>query len=312
MKGEVEAVDEAAKTSISPSTSTRGYGATSSGQGSNPGPVVTDEDKVEGLTNPKHLSRQRTNSSIIVLRHEEKPSLPLPAPGSQRRAGESPPPSPPPSLPLIREVLFVAIVCLAQLCTQISFGQVLFILPIIGENFFLRDDSELSWLVAGYSLTVGTFILISGRFGDVFGYKRMLVIGYSWFALWTMVSLLKPSLKPPKPMTRDYVVRNGVIQLGRFERLTSENQIQVCGLSVFSNHVLFIFARVLQGIGPAIILPNGLALIGAFYPPGPRKNMAFALFGACAPGTLTQEKGKSPPNSKALKHQKKRTRTFFH
>jgi hypothetical protein len=96
--------------------------------------------------------------------------------------------APSPSLPLVREILFIAIVCLAQLTTQISFGQVLFILPIIGESFSLKDESDLSWLVAGYSLTVGTFILVSGRFGDVFGYKRMLLVGYSWFALWTMVS----------------------------------------------------------------------------------------------------------------------------
>lgn len=31
------------------------------------------------------------------------------------------------------------------------------------------------------------------------------------------------------------------------------------------------------------MLPNGLALFGASYAPGPRKNLAFALFGACAP-----------------------------
>jgi len=31
-------------------------------------------------------------------------------------------------------------------------------------------------------------------------------------------------------------------------------------------------------------LPNGIAILGATYPPGPRKNLAFALFGATAPG----------------------------
>lgn len=92
-------------------------------------------------------------------------------------------------------------------------------------------------------MAVGTFILVSGRIGDVFGYKRMLVIGYLWFAVWSIVA----------------------------------------GLAVYSNYVLFVLARALQGIGPAICLPNGLALLGAIYSPGPRKNMAFAAFGACAP-----------------------------
>lgn len=67
--------------------------------------------------------------------------------------------------------------------------------------------------------------------GDVFGYKRMLLIGLSWYTIWSMVA----------------------------------------GLSVYSNHVLFIVARVLGGIGPSISLPNALALLGASYPPGLKK-----------------------------------------
>ena len=74
----------------------------------------------------------------------------------------------------------------------------------------------------------------------------MIIIGFSWFSLWSLVA----------------------------------------GCSVFSGHVLFVFARVLQGIGPAITLPNGLALLGATYNPGRRKDMVFAIFGATAPGKV--------------------------
>ncbi|KAF2208628.1 hypothetical protein CERZMDRAFT_114572 [Cercospora zeae-maydis SCOH1-5] len=56
------------------------------------------------------------------------------------------------------------------------------------------------------------------------------------------------------------------------------------GFAVYSNHVLFIFARVFQEIGPAICLPNGLALLGGLYGLRKRKKMAFAVFGECAPG----------------------------
>ena len=126
---------------------------------------------------------------------------------------------------------------------EVGLGQCLSILQIIGASFGIKNPAELSWLIAGYSLTVGTFILVSGRLGDAFGYKRMLLIGFSWFAIWSMVA----------------------------------------GLSVYSNHVMFTFARVFQGIGPAIILPNGLAILGATYAPGRRKAMVFSIFGACAP-----------------------------
>jgi MFS family permease len=40
----------------------------------------------------------------------------------------------------------------------------------------------------------------------------------------------------------------------------------------------------MQGIGPSILLPNALAILGHTYPPGRRKNMVFAAFGGCAPG----------------------------
>ena len=148
------------------------------------------------------------------------------------------------TLPLPREILFVGIICSAQLTTQAALGQCISILYIIGDAYNLTNPGELSWLIAAYSLTVGTFILMAGRLGDVYGYKRMLIIGFSWFAVWSMIA----------------------------------------GLAVYSNHVLFNFARVFQGIGPAIILPNGLAILGASYTPGRRKAMVFAFFGATAPG----------------------------
>lgn len=97
--------------------------------------------------------------------------------------------------------------------------------------------------MGGYSLTVGTFILFSGRLGDIFGYKRMLIIGFIWFSVWSAIS----------------------------------------GISVYSNFKLAVVSRVLQGIGPAICLPNALAILGSIYPPGHRKAMVFAMFGAVAP-----------------------------
>lgn len=85
--------------------------------------------------------------------------------------------------------------------------------------------------------------MFSGRLGDMFGYKTIYLIGMSWFSLWSLV----------------------------------------CGLAVYSNHVLFVFGRVLQGIGPALVLPNGLAILGATYAPGRKKSLAFAAFAATAP-----------------------------
>ncbi|KAK8076590.1 hypothetical protein PG994_003862 [Apiospora phragmitis] len=148
------------------------------------------------------------------------------------------------TISLPHELLLVAVVCLAQLYTQAALGNTIGILKIIGSSYGITDPAELSWIIAGYSLTVGTFIMFSGRLGDVYGYKPLFLVGMAWFAVWNVV----------------------------------------CGLAIYSNHVLLIFARVLQGIGPAICLTNGLAILGASYGPGKRKALAFAAFGATAPG----------------------------
>ena len=195
------------------SPNSRVLGDTEAGEGSSDTPESNDDTRDSFVTEGTALEAQKTKSIAE-------------------------------SLPLPQEILFVSVVCLAQFTTQAALGQTLAILHVIGDSFGLTNPGDLSWLIAGYSLTVGTFILISGRLGDTFGYKRMLIIGFAWFAVWSMIA----------------------------------------GLAVYSNHVLFVFARVLQGIGPAITLTNGVALFGASYAPGPRKDMVFAMFGATAPG----------------------------
>ncbi|KAI4662125.1 uncharacterized protein J4E88_010915 [Alternaria novae-zelandiae] len=148
----------------------------------------------------------------------------------------------------LREAFFVGLLCSAQFVTQAGLLGTLNILHIIGSDLGITDPGVLSWLIAGYSLTVGTFILLSGRCGDLFGYKNMLIVGYIWFGVWMIVAGCSV-----------YIEGNG-------------------------GQVLFIFSRVLGGIGPAILLPNALGLLGATYNEGKRKDMVFSLFGACAPG----------------------------
>ncbi|KAI9705152.1 MAG: hypothetical protein M1820_005299 [Bogoriella megaspora] len=146
----------------------------------------------------------------------------------------------------VREVVFVAVICLAQFLTQAGLGSVLAILPILGASLGITNRGSQAWLIAGYSLTVGTFILISGRLGDLYGHRRVLLAGYAWFGAWSVVA----------------------------------------GFAVYSSSgsVLFVFARVLSGIGPSLMLPNALAILGVAYPPSPSKDLVFSLFGAVAPG----------------------------
>jgi len=144
----------------------------------------------------------------------------------------------------IREVLFVAVVALAHFMTQAGLGQALAPLDIIGNTFHVQNIGQSSWFISGYALSVGTFILISGRLGDILGHKRMFCFGYAWFGMWSAFA----------------------------------------GFAAYPrSQIWFDFCRAMQGIGPAIIMPNGLALFGRAYPPSIKKNIVFSIFGAVAP-----------------------------
>ncbi|KAK7966580.1 major facilitator superfamily transporter [Apiospora aurea] len=143
----------------------------------------------------------------------------------------------------LHEFFFVTTVCMAQLCTQAGLGQTLAIIHVIGSTWGITNPSELSWLIAGYTLTIGTFILIAGRLGDVYGYKRVFLSGFLWSALWACLA----------------------------------------GAAYYSGPVLFTVCRVLQGMGAAMCLPNAIALLGTAYPPGRKKSLVFSAFAAMAP-----------------------------
>lgn len=144
------------------------------------------------------------------------------------------------------EAIFVFVVIMSQCTTQIGLTMSLFPQELISESFGITNAGIKSWLIAGYSLTSGTFILVFGRWGDIFGYRNMMIAGYAWFALWSIIS----------------------------------------GVAVYSNQVLYIWARTLTGLGPAVLMPNAMAIVGATYNApqyAHRMNFVFSLFGAVAP-----------------------------
>lgn len=99
--------------------------------------------------------------------------------------------------------------------------------------------------------------------------------------------------------------------MGRFADMYGGKSMYVLGmawLTIWSliggfsqNELMLDFCRALQGLGPAAFLPSGMSLLGSLYRPGPRKNVVFCCYGACAAagffigilfaGTAAQAKG---------------------
>lgn len=94
----------------------------------------------------------------------------------------------------------------------------------------------LQWLAAGYTLAFAVGLVTGGRLGDLFGRRRMFLVGAAGFTLMSLLCAIAPG---------------------------------PAALVVF---------RVLQGLAGAVLIPQGLGLIKAAFPPE-KLGAAFGAFG---------------------------------
>jgi EmrB/QacA subfamily drug resistance transporter len=95
-------------------------------------------------------------------------------------------------------------------------------LPAVGRDLN-ADFAALQWTITGYTLTLAALILLGGSLGDLFGRRRVFLIGTVWFG---GASLL-------------------------------------CGAAQSVEQL--VAARMLQGVGGALLTPGSLALISASF-----------------------------------------------
>lgn len=81
--------------------------------------------------------------------------------------------------------LILILLALAQFMVVLDVSIVNVALPSIQEAFNMTQTS-LTWIVTAYTLTFGGFLLLGGRAADLFGRRRMFLIGV---ALFTVASL---------------------------------------------------------------------------------------------------------------------------
>lgn len=61
------------------------------------------------------------------------------------------------------------------------------ILPTIGEELDI-PEARLQWILSAYSLTFGCLLLFWGRLADIYGKRKIFVLGSAWFAVTTLVN----------------------------------------------------------------------------------------------------------------------------
>src|SRR5215218_8707026 len=78
--------------------------------------------------------------------------------------------------------LALYVLCLASLMIVLDVTIVGVALPSIKEDLGFSDTS-LAWVVNAYLLTYGGFLLLGGRLGDLYGHRRLFLIGISLFTV---------------------------------------------------------------------------------------------------------------------------------
>src|SRR5436309_5686116 len=78
--------------------------------------------------------------------------------------------------------LALYVLCLGSLMIVLDVTIVGVALPSIRQDLGFSETS-LAWVVNGYLLTYGGFLLLGGRLGDLFGHRRLFIAGISLFTV---------------------------------------------------------------------------------------------------------------------------------
>ncbi|WP_395293113.1 MFS transporter [Kitasatospora hibisci] len=104
------------------------------------------------------------------------------------------------------------------------------------QHDFGGGDAQIQWISASYTLAFAVLLITGGRLGDLFGRKRLFVVGAAGFTVASVLCASAPGA--------------GTL----------------------------IAARTVQGLFAALLIPQGLGLIKAMFPPK-EVGAAFGLFG---------------------------------
>ncbi|KAG0196820.1 hypothetical protein BGX28_009706 [Mortierella sp. GBA30] len=81
----------------------------------------------------------------------------------------------------------LALMSMAQMLDVINIASVTITLPDIMKEVGYKVD-QLQWVTSAYALAYGAFLLIGGRLGDLFGHRRIYILGVTWFSIWAVVN----------------------------------------------------------------------------------------------------------------------------
>ena len=142
----------------------------------------------------------------------------------------------------VHKGLALAVLAISQLMVVLDISIVNVALPDIARDLQVGSQNDLSWIVTGYTLTFGGFLLLGGKLADRLGRRRIFLVGAVLFAVASL--------------------------LGGFA----------------GNLGLLIVARLVQGLGGALMAPAALSLLTVVFAEGQERNRALGIWAAISAG----------------------------
>lgn len=141
-----------------------------------------------------------------------------------------------------RKGLALLVLAMSQLMIVLDVSVVNVALPDIAKDLHVASADDLSWVVTGYTLTFGGFLLLGGKLADRLGRRRIFIAGAALFAVASLLGGLAGSLG------------------------------------------LLVGARLLQGLGGALMAPSALSMLTVVFAEGRERNRALGVWAAISAG----------------------------
>src|SRR5262245_7582130 len=93
-----------------------------------------------------------------------------------------------------RRWVSLAAICTAAGLIWLAFADLGVAIPTIADQFG-ADQSSLAWANNAFSLVTGALVIAGGRFGDIFGRRRLLLAGIIIFGAFSIVAALAPNIE---------------------------------------------------------------------------------------------------------------------
>jgi EmrB/QacA subfamily drug resistance transporter len=142
----------------------------------------------------------------------------------------------------VRKGLALLVLAISQLMVVLDATIVNVALPDIARALEVQSQNDLSWIVTGYTLTFGGFLLLGGKLADRLGRRKVFLLGAVLFAVASLLGGLAGDLG------------------------------------------LLIVARLVQGLGGALMSPAALSLLTVVFEEGEERNRALGIWAAITAG----------------------------